>query len=153
MEHNKILGVGSDATTGEINKAFRAAAMEIHPDHSSAPEAAVDFDRIREARDRLIEEAKRNEIASDAASIQSATARAVKATEDAAYGASSATTSAAANAADDLTPEEIAHIQELDRLANLYARKSKLARRGESPEVRSHRRRIATANRRIDGKY
>jgi len=149
MEHNKILGVGSNATTGEINKAFRAAAKEIHPDHSSAPEAAIAFDRIRQARDKLIEEAKGRGIARDADSIQSATASAIKVTDSAAYGVQSY----AVSDSDEPTPEEIAHIQELDDLARRYAEMSSFARRGEPPEIRRHRRKIETVNRRIDGRY
>ena len=124
--------------------------MEIHPDHSSAPEAAIAFDRIREARDTLIEEAKGHETARDAASIQSATDSAIKATANAAYGGAQYS---AASVADEPTPEEIAHIQELDELALRYARKLSFARRGEPLEIRRHRRKIETVNRRIDGRY
>ena len=57
MNYNQVLGVTSNASSGEIQAAFRKAAMEVHPDHSNSPEAAQAFARIKEARDELIKRA------------------------------------------------------------------------------------------------
>ena len=149
MNHNQILGVKTGASAGEIQKAFRAAAMEIHPDHNNGPEAAEAFGRIQEARNKLIEQAKLYEASRDAASVQTIIDDAIKATANAAYAAQQPIVTQP----DEPTPEEIAHIQELDRLALRYARGSLLTRRSEPEEVRRHRRKIDTANKRISGRY
>ena len=149
MNHNRILGVRSGASQPEIQKAFRAAAMEIHPDHSNEPEAAETFARIKEAKDQLLREAQAQEAIRDDAAIQNATTAAVRATGNATY----STTYSNSPVSDEPTPEELAHIQELDRLALHYGTLSVFARRHEPDDVRRHRRKITTTNRRLNGKY
>lgn len=149
MNYNQLLGVNHDASEADIQKAFRVAAMEIHPDHNNEPEAAEAFIRIREARDKLLEGAGRHEVPHDSSSAQQATAVAMKATANATYAAYNPVTAPVV----ELTAEEIAHIQELDELAVRYAKRTVLGRRNESEEVRRHRRKIKTFNSRINGNY
>jgi len=145
MGHHETLGVSQSANASEIKDAFRNAAKELHPDHSDSPEAAEAFIRIREARDALLKEA---ENAPPKETVQASTASAVRATTNQAY-TKPATPSPAQ------TDEEIAHQQALDRQA---ARTSvfsllKFRRKKESNELKRHRHRIKTNNRRLDGKY
>ena len=149
MNHNQLIGVSQGASESEIQKAFRSAAMEIHPDHSDSPEAAEAFSKIKEARDKLLEQARLAGSTHDAATIRAATASAVKATASTAY----ATSPAVVPVEDTATPEELAHIQELDQLATQYAAQSRFSRRHEPDAVRRCRRTIATNNRRLEGKY
>lgn len=148
MNHNQLLGVNYDASSDEIKKAFRVAAMEIHPDHSSAPEAAEAFARIKAARDELLKRAEQASASRDSQSIQNATDAAVRATVNAAY-----QSPAASFVSSEPTPEEIQHIQELDRLVMQYRGQSLLARTKEPNEVRRHRRKLERTKRRIEGKY
>lgn len=145
MRHNEVLGVAHGAGASEIQSASRRAAMDVHPDHSNSPEAAEAFRRIKEARDKLLAEAKLHEHSNDAASIQQVTAAAVKATTNAAY---------ATPVTDDMfagmTPEEIAHVQMLD---DLVYRTSKQLFRREDDEIAKHRRTLKTGKARISGKY
>lgn len=148
MNHNQLLGVSHDASPDEIKKAFRVAAMEIHPDHSSAPEAAEAFARIKAARDELLERAEQATVALDSQAVQYATDAAVRATANAAFQQPVATPVSL-----QPTAEEIRHIQELDRLAMEYTKQSFLSRAKESDEARRHRRTLRTAKRRIEGRY
>ncbi len=52
-----------------------------------------------------------------------------------------------------MTPEEIAYIQELDRLAMHSPKRSLFGKPTERPEVIRHRKRLRTINNRISGKY
>ena len=144
MNHNQILGVRADAPKEEIQAAFRKAALETHPDHSNSPEAAEAFVRIKQARDELM---KRAEHKNNPDNLQSSVASAVKATTNAAY----------SKVTDDLydgfTPEEILHIQMLDQIVANKPKRSLFKRVKESAEIRRHRRKIATTNDRIIGKY
>ncbi len=147
MNHNQLLGVSPDATTGDIQTAFRKAAMEVHPDHSNSPEAAEAFVRIKEARDELMKRAQNAEAHRDNASVQQSTAAAVRATTNAAF----------ATPADDLfdgmTPEEVAHVQKLDELVRNTKKPSLFRRARESAEVARHRKKLKTTNDRLMGKY
>lgn len=150
MNHNKILGVSQNASPADIQRAFRTAAMEIHPDHNNSAEAAEAFNRIKQARDELLEKAKlaEQQYANDQTSIQRVTDDAIRATTRTAY-----SSTMFGDDQDEITAEEIAHIQELDRLSMQYAKLSPWRRLRESGEVRQHRRKIETVNRRICGKY
>lgn len=148
MNHNQLLSVSSNASSDEIQAAFRKAALEVHPDHSNSPEAAEAFMRIKEARDTLMKRARTTELARDNDSIQQSTAVAVKATSNAAF-----STTSVIDLYDGFTPEEIVRIQELDRLAAQKPKRSLFHRARESAAVTRHRRKISTANKRIVGKY
>lgn len=148
MNHNQLLNVDSTASPQEIQTAFRKAALEVHPDHSNSPEAAEAFARIKEARDELMKRAKRTELARDDDSIRASTAAAVKATTNAAY-----TFTPVDDLYDGFTPEEIAHIQQLDQLVRNKPKRSLFRRVKESAEIRRHRNKIQTTNKRIIGKY
>lgn len=54
-EARKLLGVGRDATSHAIKKAFRHLAMRWHPDRNPAPEAHEMFARLSAACDLLLE--------------------------------------------------------------------------------------------------
>ncbi|MCL2591285.1 MAG: DnaJ domain-containing protein [Betaproteobacteria bacterium] len=54
-EARKLLGVGRDATSYAIKKAFRHLAMLWHPDRNPAPEAHEMFTRLSVACDLLLE--------------------------------------------------------------------------------------------------
>lgn len=148
MNHNQILGVTNDASSGEIQAAFRKAALEVHPDHSNSPEAAEAFARIKAARDELLKRASEAELSRDATTIQQSTASAVRATTNAAY-----TTSIVDDLFDGMTPEEVAHVQMLDQLVTTQPKKSFFARRRESAEIAKHRKKLKTNERRLKGLY
>lgn len=148
MNHNQVLGVSSGASSGEIQAAFRKAAMEVHPDHSNSPEAAEAFARIKAARDELMKRAHDTEASHDAASVQQSTASAVRATTNAAYA-----TAVTDDLFDGMTPEEVAHVQMLDQLVVAQPKKSFFARRRESAEVAKHRKKLKTNERRLRGLY
>lgn len=144
MEHNKILGVSNNSSESEIQSAFRKAAMEVHPDLSSSPEAAEAFQRIKEARDQLIAQARKTEGKRDDSYIQQAT-----------QVASTVATNSSGQQVDDMfadmNPEEIAHVQMLDNLV-FNTPKPRFFRR-ETEELSKHRKKLATSRARINGKY
>ena len=148
MNHHNILGVGQNASASEIQAAFRTAAMDVHPDHSNSPEAAEAFVRIKEARDELMKRANDIEThrANDSA-LQSAAA-AVQATTNAAFNPV-----VVDDLFDGMTPEEVAHVQMLDQLVFKKAKKSFFKRTTESEEVKMHRKKLKTNERRLRGKY
>ena len=148
MNHNQILGINQDASSGEIQAAFRKAAMEVHPDHSNSPEAAEAFARIKAARDELMKRAQEAESSHDAASVQQSTASAIRATTNAAY-----TSSVVDDLFDGMTPAEVAHVQMLDQLVAMGPKKSFFARRREAAEVARHRKKLKTNERRLRGLY
>src|SRR5881392_1811505 len=49
----ELLGVGRDASEGEIKRAFRRLARELHPDVSEAPDADERFREVVEAYEVL----------------------------------------------------------------------------------------------------
>jgi molecular chaperone DnaJ len=56
----EILGVGRDASAGEIKKAFRLRARELHPDvNQDDPEAEEKFKELAEAQEILVDTEKR----------------------------------------------------------------------------------------------
>ncbi|KAK3017521.1 hypothetical protein RJ639_007458 [Escallonia herrerae] len=65
MEYYKALGLGRNATKGEIKEAFRKLALQFHPDkHSSSPKSVRDgatlrFKQASEAYEVLIDDHKR----------------------------------------------------------------------------------------------
>jgi len=148
MNHNQILGVSQGASAGEVQAAFRKAAMEVHPDHSSSPEAAEAFARIKEARDELMKRAQNAESHRDNASVQQSTAAAVRATTNAVYA-----TPVTNDLFDGMTPEEVVHVQMLDQLAARRPKKSLFGRSKESSEVAKHRKKLKTNTNRLFGKY
>lgn len=145
MNYNQVLGVSPDASSSEIQAAFRKAALEVHPDHSDSPEAAEAFGRIKAARDELM---KRAEVKRDVESVQVSTNSAIRATTNAAFSSATVTP-----LFDGFTPEEIKQIQELDELVAKSTKRSIFARAKESAAVRRHRKKINTINDRIIGKY
>ena len=54
-----ILNIEKNATSEEIRKAFKTMAKKYHPDHNSSPNASVQFRKIKEAYDTLINPKKR----------------------------------------------------------------------------------------------
>lgn len=148
MNHHNVLGVSTNAAPSEIQKAFRSAAMEIHPDHSSSPEAAEAFVRIKEARDGLLKQAQVAKAVRDDDSIQQSTSAAIRSTTVAAF-----TPSSTDNLYDGMTPEEIAHIQMLDELVRSHQKRSLFGIRKESAELRRHRKKLKTNERRLRGLY
>lgn len=145
MNYNKLLNVQPGASAKEIKQAYRKAAQELHPDHNNSPEAAEAFQRIREAHEKLLEQAKTAEASRDTDSIQRSTAAAVKATAQAAFRAPSTLPT--------LTEEETREIQELDRQAANKPKRSLFGRILDPKEVIAHRKKIRRNTRRIDGKY
>jgi curved DNA-binding protein CbpA len=154
MNHREVLGVQPGASADEIQSAFRKAAFEKHPDLNASPEAAEAFRRIKEARDALMQEAGRHEAVRDDVTIQNATDAALRATATTIYSPQQTTQSIIDDLYSGMTDEEIAYIQELDRLARQKPVR-KLFRRTpqETEEVRKHRRKLKTVDRRISGKY
>lgn len=145
MNYNKLLNVQPGASAKEIKRAYRKAAQELHPDHNSSPEAAEAFQRIQEAQQKLLEQAKAAETTRDPDSIQRSTATAVKATTQVAF----RTPSTFPTPSD----EEVQETQELDRQAATKPKRSLFGRILDPKEVIAHRKKIRRNTRRIDGKY
>jgi DnaJ-class molecular chaperone len=55
----EVLGIGKDATLGDIKKAYRKLAMEWHPDRNKSPEANEKFKEITQAFEVLSDAQKR----------------------------------------------------------------------------------------------
>ena len=53
------LGLRSNATLGDIKKAFRSQASRLHPDKNTGPNAARDFAAVHEAYSVLSDPEKR----------------------------------------------------------------------------------------------
>jgi len=58
--HYEVLGVNKDATPDQIKKAYRKAALKLHPDKNSAPSAEQAFKALSTAFDTLSDPAKRD---------------------------------------------------------------------------------------------
>jgi DnaJ-class molecular chaperone len=58
-DHYATLGLGSDAKTADIKKAFRQLAALHHPDRNPAPEAAERFRAVQTAYEVLADDEKR----------------------------------------------------------------------------------------------
>ena len=142
MGHRETLGVNQNTSKSEIKKAFRDAAKELHPDHNDSPEAAEAFKRIKEAHDALIKDA---DTPRESTSVTASSARAAAATAQTAY---------AHRKSQQMTDEDLEHIQELDKNAQQTTRKRGIFTRAkESTELRRHRKKIKTNQDRIIGKY
>ncbi len=141
MNHREVLGIGQNASAGEIKQAFRQAAKEVHPDISNSPEAAEAFARIKEAHDALLKEA---ETPRESTTVQAATARSAAATGATAF----------QQPADD--PKDAAAVtktQALDEAARKKYKLSFFGRRKEPTEVKKHRKKLKTNERRLRGLY
>jgi DnaJ-class molecular chaperone len=142
MNNRELLGVGADANKADIKQAFRKAAKEYHPDLSDSPEAAEAFTRIKEAHDALIKEV---ESSRESATVSASAAHASAAT--------ARTMHFAQTTPSHITDEQLAHIQELDALARAAAKRSLFRRNKEPDEVRKHRKKLKTNERRLRGLY
>lgn len=142
MNPHELLGVSRSASQSEIKKAFREAAKELHPDLSNSPEAAEAFKRIKDAHDALISQA---ETPRESVTAAASAARATAATTHAAFSQSATT--------QQITDEELKHIQELDELARQKTKASFLHRSKEPEEVKRHRKKLKTNERRLRGLY
>lgn len=143
MNHREVLGVDQSAGAQEIKDAFRKAAKEVHPDLSNSPEAAEAFARIKEAHDALLKEA---EAPRESTTVQASAAHAAAATTQASYVVPDPTDP-------PLSEEEIAHIQELDAHALHDDKHFLFHRKKESDEVKKHRKKLKTNERRLRGLY
>lgn len=139
----EILGVSANANQSEIKRAFRQAAKELHPDISDSPEAAEAFAKIKHAHDVLIETA---DSPRESVTESRSAAHAAAATTQRPY----APQSASRTANDD---EDIAHTQELDDYVRSEPSTSFFRRKKEPEEVRKHRKKLKTNERRLRGLY
>lgn len=142
MNHRDVLGVSNNASQSEIKKAFHNAAKEHHPDLSDSPEATEAFKRIKEAYDALLENA---DAPRESVSSVTTAARASAATANAAFAQPDPQTS--------MPDEELSHIQSLDEQARAKAKHSVFHRAKEPYEVKMHRKKLKTNERRLRGLY
>jgi molecular chaperone DnaJ len=59
QDYYELLGVSRDASDGEIKKAFRGLARELHPDVSESPDAEARFREVAEAYEVLSDDERR----------------------------------------------------------------------------------------------
>lgn len=141
MNPREVLGVNANASAKEIKSAFRQAAKELHPDHSDSPEAAEAFARIKEAHDALLKEV---ETPRESATVTASAAHAAAATARATY---------AQPTPPPMTDDELKHVQDLDQQAREAEKNSIFHRAKESAEVKRHRKKLKTNERRLRGLY
>ncbi|PKI18151.1 DnaJ domain-containing protein [Colwellia sp. 12G3] len=60
MDYFEQLGVGRDASTIEIKKAYRKLANKYHPDKNSGSEVEEIFQLIKKAYDAIVDPKKRS---------------------------------------------------------------------------------------------
>jgi curved DNA-binding protein CbpA len=60
LDFYAILGIDRNASTAEVNAAFRHLAWQYHPDRNSAPGATQRFQNINEARQALTDKVRRS---------------------------------------------------------------------------------------------
>ncbi len=142
MNHREVLGVNANASAKEIKSAFRQAAKELHPDHSNSPEAAEAFARIKKAHDELLKQA---DTPRESTTVRSSAAHAAASTAQAAY--------AAPDPQPQMRDEELKHIQDLDQKARESSKQSFFRRSKEPEEVKRHRKKLKTNERRLRGLY
>lgn len=142
MNHREVLGVSNNASQAEIKKAFHEAAKEHHPDLSDSPEATEAFKRIKDAYDALLNDA---DAPRESVSAVASAARASAATASVAFAKPDPQT--------QLSDEELAHIQNLDEQARARTKHSVFGRTKESDEVKKHRKKLKTNERRLRGLY
>ena len=58
-DYYKVLNIGRDATQGEIKKAYRKLAMDVHPDVNASEQAQEEFIAVSQAYDVLGDTEKR----------------------------------------------------------------------------------------------
>jgi DnaJ-class molecular chaperone len=140
MDNYQLLGVTTSATKADIQSAFRQAALAIHPDHNNANGAAESFARIKQARDELL----RSLSSHGSNQFTPSTSYTSK---------PSSNVQQKGELFDGMTPDEIAHVQMLDNLAYHSKKRWFRSKVKESAELRRHKKRIATTNKRISGLY
>lgn len=59
MDHFEQLGIGRDATTIDIKKAYRKLANKYHPDKNSSTDFEDKFQLIQKAYDAILDPKKR----------------------------------------------------------------------------------------------
>lgn len=60
-DHYETLGLGRDASTDDIKKAYRRLARQLHPDVNPSPEAAEQFKAVTHAYDTLSDPQRRRQ--------------------------------------------------------------------------------------------
>lgn len=105
----EVLGVDPDATREELTAAYRERALETHPDHNDAPDAADRFKLVTEAETVLSDAAERaryDRLGHDAYVRLSAMGSPRSASADSSSSSTSSTTDAAASASGASTTSE-----------------------------------------------
>ncbi len=64
-QYYEILGVDEDATQQDIKNAFKTRVKQVHPDHNDHPNAAQQFQQLKEAYDVLRDPESREKYDSD----------------------------------------------------------------------------------------
>lgn len=143
MNHREVLGVNANASAKEIKSAFRQAAKELHPDHSNSPEAAEAFARIKKAHDELLKQA---DTPRESTTVRSSAAHAATSTAQTTYASPDPQQS-------QMSDEELERIQDLDQKARESSKQSFFRRSKEPEEVKRHRKKLKTNERRLRGLY